>query len=152
MLLLAVLLVSGCVPTNGLLEEETKKSSSNSGAKEVESTESSDLVAEESQLVVDTQVAQETQLVHATQLEIGQESKITEGHLSTAPENADTSFHLDSRGGVATFQGAVPQDELLEIHDELSKTFNEAAEEAQVEYISSLDSDLGSNYKSNLVS
>ncbi|XP_042221603.1 putative mediator of RNA polymerase II transcription subunit 26 [Homarus americanus] len=88
----------------------------------VQASEDEDLVGEESQVVVATQKPAESRQV---------ESRVTEGQLSSGPDDADISFHLDSRGGVATFQGALPREELLETHDQLTAAFDNAADEAR---------------------
>ncbi|CAL4103229.1 unnamed protein product, partial [Meganyctiphanes norvegica] len=43
------------------------------------------------------------------------------GILSHGPEDADTSFILNSRGGIETFHGAIPDNELLARHEILKE-------------------------------
>lgn len=51
--------------------------------------------------------------------------------LSRGPADADSSIQLDSRGGVATFQGAFPKEGLLAVHERLAESYENEAEEAR---------------------
>lgn len=51
--------------------------------------------------------------------------------LSRGPADADSSIQLDSRGGVATFQGAFPKEGLLAVHERLAESYESEAEEAR---------------------
>ncbi|XP_063606836.1 putative uncharacterized protein DDB_G0271606 [Penaeus indicus] len=51
--------------------------------------------------------------------------------LSRGPADADSSIQLDSRGGVATFQGAFPKEGLLAVHERLTENYENEAEEAK---------------------
>ncbi|XP_047472944.1 putative uncharacterized protein DDB_G0271606 [Penaeus chinensis] len=51
--------------------------------------------------------------------------------LSRGPADADSSIQLDSRGGVAIFQGAFPKEGLLAVHERLTESYENEAEEAR---------------------
>ncbi|KAK4296638.1 hypothetical protein Pmani_030884 [Petrolisthes manimaculis] len=65
-----------------------------------------------------------------------------EGQLGTSEPGKDSSFHLDSRSGVTTLQGAVPKHNILHNHQKLTQYSQEAAQKVHSAYTSGVVSNM----------